>query len=361
MKNSNNDKIFLLIVFILLNNILWAQEKSTLTYLDSAKVSYKKGQIEQSRAYLDSANQFKVPKSIRGDIYLYKARIASLNKNALLAEYYTKKLFALKPFTHLESDEFEEIKKTARESKISPRLGLEADFGLVSNHIEINDDVSIIYDENNQFKDSVNIIGYPFNFGLGAEYYLISHLSLKASIQYTSLEIERIISMPQIGENGVRFKIRMLQTPFYINWDIFPNYFYNNAQKFNIGVAAGIYQTQYFNSSAESLFNTSANISDASNFFVPNNIGYIGQARLSYRLLKNLNLAFNIEYWKDLKSLTYPEPLFRGSGDVLIFDYYQITDLYKSTNIKLNFSLTYYLRYKIFEKSEIDLSTSTSN
>jgi len=361
MKNSYNEKIFLLIVYMLISNIVWAQEKSALTYLDSAKIAYKIGKIDQSRAYLDSANQFKVPKSIRGDIYLYKARIASLNKNALLAEYYTKKLFALNPFLHLESDEFEEIKKTAEESKISPRLGIEADLGLVYNEIKIKNSVSIIYDENNQINSSVNIIGLPFNFGLGTEFYLKPHLSVKASIQYTSLEIERIINIPQIGENSVLFKMHMLQTPFYINWDIFPNYFYNHAQKFNLGVAVGTFYSQILSSGAESLFNTSANISDASNFFAPNNVGFIGQTRLSYRLFKNLNLALNIEYWKDLQSLTYPEPLFRGSGDVLIFDYYQITDLYKSTNIKFNFSLTYFLRYKIFEKSEIDISSSTSN
>ncbi len=338
---------FGLILFSFIN--VYSQKLTTLNFLDSAKASYKTGQLNIAKDFLDTAVQIRSSKQIKSDIFLYKARIFAQKKNAILSKYYTQKMLVLSPFIHLESDEFPEIRQTAEQSLISPRLSFELitglNFAMIKTHFGINS----ITKENTLFIRSNKASNPTTIYGLIANFYVRPKIFFSTGIERFALNFIRKNYIQGISSSMMNLSMNYLQNLLLINYDFSSNHFYNHINKFNMNIGVGIYYSVLLSSYASSIQeqNASGKI-DTYNYFEHFTPGLTTQLSFSYRIIPQAILSFKTELNHDLQQITASNIFFYGQGDELIFDYYQNMDAISLNYLKFELSFSYFLKYKIF-------------
>ena len=344
--------IGILILIFASTQFTFGQKLSSIVALDSAKIEYKFGRIEKAMQFLNDAEQIKASRQVLAEIYLYKARIYSMQLNSSEAERCTYSLLVIRPFTEFANDEFVEITRAAANAKISPYFSFGTFYGLNNPSVNSSNESSLISSSEitTISNSSVNL---GDSYGINAEFYLRRRWSIYTEFNLTQLNFTRSTSVEGLATSELYFHFKYIQLPIGMRFDILPILFYSKKNPINISVGAGAYGNKL--NSAEAFsggvddYYYGINAINVNNYF--NSFTYGAWADASFAYRKNrIKFSLKLRYYKDfnLANNSYAKYSI-GTGDDIIFENYQIIDDIYFSNITLNFGLNYYLRYKIFD------------
>lgn len=341
--------VFGLIIF---SKNIQSQDLTSIKSLDSAKIDYKLGRLDKAMLFLDEAEALQASRQIKAEIFLYKARIHSLQFNSAMADFYTKKFVVITPFFKFDEDEQSEILLVARQSKISPRFGLGVSYAMNSLLINNISNSSLI-----SSSDETNVSNfshfYDFSLGINAEWYFYRVSSIYSEINFTRFNFVRKTLVGDISNTETYFNLHYIQLPIGLKFDLAPIYFYSRAKFFNFYVSGGIYGSRLNGSKAYAggytEFYDDLNAISMNNYFNRYIYGYWTSVAFAYRIRK-IKISLAMRYQQDLAQVNASVAQYAlGTGDELLFNHYQIIDNMYFSNIALQFGATYHIRYKIFK------------
>jgi len=329
-----------------------SQDLTSIKSLDSAKIDYKLGRLDKAMMFLDEAEALQASRQVKAEIYLYKARIHSLQFNSAMANYYTKKFVVITPFFKFDDDEQSEILLLAQQSKISPRLGFGISSAMNSLIIENISTSSLISSSEEIYVNNSSQF-YDLSVGINTEWYFSRVSAVYAELNITRFNFMRKTVVGNINETETYFNLHYTQLPIGFKLDLAPIYFYSRAKFFNFYISGGIYSSRLIGSKAYTGgyddFMDDINAISMDNYFNRYVYGYWASAAFAYRM-KKFKISMAVRYQQDLAQANAPLAQYAlGTGDELLFNHYQLIDNMNFSNVALQFGVTYHVRYKIFK------------
>lgn len=329
------------------------EEENQKVEFEEVENYYRRGQIDKTIAALqywlgNSNNMSKINRTRRANIYHLAAQCYILNEKPDTAQIYIEKMLKVWPDykeRRLKSTDIERFVVAVDTLYTLPKFQVGVRTGINYSFVHTEKEYPVLLAQRagttTERNSKVN-----FQVALFAEYQFLSFLSVSVEPGYTQLT-HRYERYTVDTESTLEDEIYFDEELTYWDLNLLANFKFFPKSKTRLILSAGV-GTAYLASAGKEIDDSNAPLSTI-NFMNYNTQSLLGRVGFSQRFY-GFALGADLTYTYCLSLANSKDSRFLNDPQATIFTYgfYTVPDDFRLSNLQLNFSVRYFLNYKVY-------------